>query len=221
MSAERPPIRFLFDYISPYAYLAWTQVHALAARHGRDVEPVPVLFAAMLNTYGNKGPAEIPPKRIYMFKDAVRHARALGVPLVPPPTHPFNPLPALRVSSLNLDAAPKRALIGRLFHAAWGGGGGVSDPADIAAMAAEIGLDGRRLMAEADAAETKALLRRRTDEAIAEGAFGVPTIIADTELFWGIDSFPFIDAFLRGEDAVTPELLERWAHIQPSASRIK
>src|SRR5512140_3653821 len=97
-------IRFCFDYVSPYAYLAWTQIHALAARHGREVTPVPVLFAALLDAAGTKGPAEIPAKRGYVFKDVLRSAHRLRVPLVPPPAHPFNPLLALRVSSLDLEA---------------------------------------------------------------------------------------------------------------------
>src|SRR5262245_64367925 len=93
------PVRFLFDYLSPYAYIAWTQVHGLAERHGRQVEPVPILFAALLGTYGHKGPAEIPPKRVYTFKHVVRLAHRVSVPLKPPPAHPFNPLLALRVTS--------------------------------------------------------------------------------------------------------------------------
>ncbi len=55
------PLRFCFDYLSPYAYLAWTRMPALAARHGRAVEPVPVLLAGLLNALGSVGPAEIPP----------------------------------------------------------------------------------------------------------------------------------------------------------------
>ncbi len=78
MSDERTPIRILFDFVSPYAYLAWAQIHALAARRSRTVEAVPVLFAAMLNTYGNKGPAEIPPKRIYLFKTSSAARTALA-----------------------------------------------------------------------------------------------------------------------------------------------
>ena len=54
-----PPVTFYFDYISPYAYLAWTQIHRLAERNGRGVDPVPVLFAALLDANGQKGPAEI------------------------------------------------------------------------------------------------------------------------------------------------------------------
>jgi 2-hydroxychromene-2-carboxylate isomerase len=65
-------IRFCFDFISPYAYLAWTQVHALADRHGRAVEPVPVLFAALLDHHGTVGPAEVPAKRRYLMFDVVR-----------------------------------------------------------------------------------------------------------------------------------------------------
>src|SRR5262249_60031058 len=86
------PIDFHFDFISPYAYLGWTQIHALAARHGRAVRPVPTLFAALLNHSGTLGPAEIPLKRVYIFKDALRTAQVFGVPLEPPPSHPFNPL---------------------------------------------------------------------------------------------------------------------------------
>ena len=73
------PLQLYFDFISPYAYLAWTQVHALAARHGRPVQPVPVLFAALLDANGQKGPAEIPRKRVWVFKDTLRHAHASRV----------------------------------------------------------------------------------------------------------------------------------------------
>lgn len=77
---------FYFDFISPYAYLAWTQLPALAARHERELVPVPVLFAALLNAHGQKGPAEIPAKRIYLFKDVCRKAHLLGLPPPSPPT---------------------------------------------------------------------------------------------------------------------------------------
>ena len=59
-----PTIVFHFDFLSPYAYLAWTQIHAVAARHGRTVTPVPTLLAALLAHGATKGPAEIPAKRV-------------------------------------------------------------------------------------------------------------------------------------------------------------
>src|SRR5262245_57137505 len=95
--SQGTPIRFFFDLLSPYAYVAWTQIHRLAAKRERSVSIEPVLLAAILNALGQKGPAEIPPKRIYAFKDAYRKAHRAGVgPLTPPPSHPFNPLLALR-----------------------------------------------------------------------------------------------------------------------------
>lgn len=53
-------IEFCFDFVSPYSYLAWTQVGELGARVGHDVEPIPVLFAGILDALGTKGPAEVP-----------------------------------------------------------------------------------------------------------------------------------------------------------------
>jgi 2-hydroxychromene-2-carboxylate isomerase len=85
-------LRFYFDFISPYAYLGWKQVHAFARTHALEVEVVPILFAALLNANETKGPAEIPAKRIFVFKDAYRKAHQLKVPFGPPPAHPFNPL---------------------------------------------------------------------------------------------------------------------------------
>lgn len=213
------PIRVYVDFISPYAYLAWTQIHALAARHGRAVEPVPVLFAAMLDAWGHKGPAEIPPKRAYIFKDALRRARRAGVPLSPPPTHPFNPLLALRVASLPMDAVTQRALITGLFRATWGGGGGVTDPAAVAAIADAAGLDGAAAVRAAGEVEAKERVRAQTAAAIAEGAFGVPTLVVDGELFWGFDAFDHIDARLRGDDPIDDAALLRWRDLEASSVR--
>ena len=221
MSSIAPPtIRILFDFISPYAYLAWTQIHAVAERHRASVEPVPVLFAALLNAHGQKGPAEIPAKRVYVFKDVLRHAHRLGIPLTPPPTHPFNPLLSLRAASLDLPADRRRALIDALYRATWGGGGGVEGAAAVAAQARSVGLDGEEIVAMASTEASKARLRRQTEEAIAAGAFGVPTMLVGKELFWGFDSFGHLEAHLDGKDPLDNALLERWATLGASASRI-
>lgn len=213
-------IRFYFDFISPYAYLAWTQIHALAERHGRRVEPIAILFAALLNTHGQKGPAEIPAKRAYLFKDVLRRAHRLGVPFSMPPAHPFNPLLALRVASLSMDAEPRRALVDALFRATWAGGSGVEDPVAVARLVSSVGLDGERLVAEAAGSDAKARLKGQTEEALSLGAFGVPTIIAGGELFWGFDSFDVIDDHLGGRGPQAGELLERWAGLKATASRL-
>ena len=124
-------VSFFFDFISPYAYVAWTQIHALAERNSAEVEAVPTLFAALLNAHGHKGPAEIPAKRVYVFKDAYRKAHAFGVPIALPATHPFNPLAALRLAAV----APTRALIDALYRATWVEGKRVDQPEVVAEIA--------------------------------------------------------------------------------------
>lgn len=214
-----PPIRFLFDYISPYAYLAWTQLPALAARHGREVEPVPLLFAGLLNALGTKGPAEVAPRRVYIFKHTWRLAHGFGVPLTPPPAHPFNPLLALRVTAAVEDLEARRRLVSALFAAVWGGGGGVEGAERVGALVGSAGLDAQALLAAAQSPAVKERIRRNTEEALAAGAFGVPTFLVEGELFFGVDSMGHLEQFLRGEDPLRPEELERWRHLPASASR--
>jgi len=210
-------LEFFFDYISPYAYIAWTQIHALAAEHGRTVTPVPVLFAAMLNESDTRGPAEIPAKRAYTFVDVSRTASVLGLRLEPPPSHPFNPLLALRVSTLAAPPQARLALITRLYQATWAGGPGVTDPAVVARIAREVGIEDA--VARAQRPETKARLRENTAAAIQRGVFGVPTIIADGEMFWGYDSFGHLRRLLAGTLRVDAAAVERWEGLPASAHR--
>ncbi len=213
------PVRLLFDYLSPYAYLAWKRIHEIAQRHGRDVEPVPVLLAGLLSANGQKGPAEIPAKRRWVIRDVARTAKAIGVPLAPPPSHPFNPLLALRVSSLPMEELERRRLIDALFAATWGGGPGVTDPRVVARIATEIGLGGEDLVRAAGEPEGKGRVRRQTDEALARGAFGVPTMLVGSELFWGYDALGHVERFLAGDDVLDPDLVARWETLPASATR--
>jgi 2-hydroxychromene-2-carboxylate isomerase len=219
MSPAPGPVLFYFDFISPYAYLAWTQLHALAARHARPVVAVPVVFGAILDARGQKGPAEIPAKRAYLFKDCARLAHRFGVPLAPPPSHPFNPLVALRAASLPMSEASRRAFVDRLFAETWAGGRGVTEPSVVAEAATAAGLDGEQVVRDAALPETKALLRRQTDEALAAGAFGVPTMVVGDELFWGVDSLAHLDVYLDGRDPITPAILARWDGLPATAAR--
>jgi 2-hydroxychromene-2-carboxylate isomerase len=215
------PIRFYFDYVSPNAYLAWTQLPALAERHDIAVEPVPVLFAGLLEAHGQLGPAEVPAKSRWMVRNNLRKAALLGVAMNPPAFHPFNPLLALRVSSLPLENAAKRALVGALFDAVWVRGLHLEDAAVVGQVADEVGLRGVALVADAQQPLGKARLREQTDEAIARGVFGVPTMEVGTELFWGYDDLPHLERFLAGKDPLDAAALLRWSAAQPSAVRAR
>lgn len=211
-------VRFLFDYISPYAYLGWIEIRQIAERAGVVVEPVPVLFAAMLNTHGHLGPAEIAPKRIYIFKDVLRRAHRLGVPLVPPPAHPFNPLLALRVTTACAPEDRER-LMDALFASTWGGAEprGVDGPSSVSEILSGVGLG--HLLERAAHPEVKDELKRTTAAAIEQGCFGVPTVDIDGELFWGTDSFPFVEEYLAGTDRVDAVQLAAWRDLPSAAAR--
>ena len=216
-------IEIFFDFISPYSYLAWKGVGPLGARIGHEVEPRPVLFAAILNALGTKGPAEVPARRAYVVKDVLRAAHRAGVKIALPPAHPFNPLPALRVAALDLDRALRFRIIDALFDATWGGGNGIDGAENVAAALRQAGIDEAPFIARSSEPEAKESLRRNTDEALARGAFGVPTMFVEGEMFFGFDSFPAIETFVRGEDPVTKhaDLIEKWAKLPVAAWRPK
>ena len=214
-------VRFYFDFVSPNAYLAWTQLPALAARHGAAIEPVPVLFAGLLEAHGQLGPAEMPAKTRWMVRNNLRKAARLGVALEPPAFHPFNPLLALRACSLPLAPGPLTDLVGALFRAVWVDGVHVSDAAVVARVVDSIGLDGATIVDAAAQPAAKARLREQTDEAIARGVFGVPTIMVGDDLFWGFDDFPQLELRLAGRDPLDAATVGAWDVPRASATRAR
>ena len=213
-------IRLYFDYESPNAYLAWKELPKLAAKHSCTIEILPVLYAALLDAHGTVGPGEAPAKGGWMMTNVLRKAAMLGFRLNPPPFFPFNPVLALRMSLLPLEADQRRALIDALFEAVWVRQLHVSEPEVAERVANEIGLDGRALLKQAQSPEIKMMLRRQTDDAVSRGVFGVPTMEVDTHLFWGYDDFAFLDLFLAGKDPLDPAERQRWRlGSQPSSVR--
>jgi 2-hydroxychromene-2-carboxylate isomerase len=213
-------VHFHFDFISPYAYVAWFETLRVAKAAGRVVVPVPVLFAGLLRAHGTRGPAEVPAKRVYVFKDAYRKAHKAGLgPLVPPPSHPFNPLVALRAVGTEMDADARERLVSALYRATWGGGGGIEGESRVASIANDAGLDGDALVARASEQAAKDRLKSATEAAIARGVFGVPTSEVDGELFWGVDAVELLADHLRGEDPVPRDLLAKWADLPKTSQR--
>lgn len=221
--SAREPLYFFFDFLSPYAYLAWHSVHEVAAPARREVEPIPVLLSALLDGHGQKGPAEIPAKRAYVFKDVLRTAHGLELPFKPPPAHPYNPLLALRVATIGLALKQRRDLMNALFHAAWGNGQGLDGEEAVAKAIEPTGLDADVLIAEAKSPQIKGQLRADTATAVKLGVFGVPTIMADGEIFWGHDSLGHLSRFLAGADPATigygARLVREWDNTPVAATR--
>lgn len=210
-------IQFHFDYLSPYSYLAWHQLREVAARHDLRVQAEPTLLAALLNHWGHKGPGEIPSKRLYMFKDCLRTAAALGIPFAPPFAHPFNPLASLRATLLEMDEDIRGDLVTRLFAATWADSLDVSSPEVVARICADAGVPDA--LARIQDPAVKQRLHDASSEAISLGVFGVPTMIVDGELFWGMDSLAHLERYLRGEDPVRPEDEVKWRAVPITAHR--
>jgi len=210
-------LSFYFDYISPYAYLGWQRLQTFAPEHDLDIELRPVVFAGLLNAFGHKGPAEVEPKKQYMFRDCVRFASALGVPFEPPASHPFNPLPALRASALDMAESTRSALVSRLYSATWAESRDVGSPEVVAEVCAEAGIP--HVLERIGHPSVKQRLRDVGEDAIARGVFGVPTFVVEGELFWGNESFPHLARFLAGSDPFDPSEAERWNAVKASARR--
>ncbi len=220
MTDAPPTVRFLFDYISNNAYLAWKALPARLRPSGARIEPAPVLFAGLLEAHGQLGPAEVRPKALWMWKNTLRKAADLGVPLRPPAFHPFNPLLALRISSLPMADAERARLVDALFDAVWVESRHVSEPEVVREVADRAGLDGTRLVAEAGTPEAKVRLRQQTDAAIAANVFGVPSFLVGSELFWGYDDLPWLERHLAGRDPIAAAGLPT-APTAPRASAVR
>ncbi len=196
-------VRFYFDFISPYAYLAWSDAKALAARTDTEVSFEPILFAGLLNHWGQLGPAEIGPKRVFTFRDAYRRAHDRGLSLVPPATHPFNPLTALRLAQAEVSGDMQSAVIDALYHHGWGEGGELGSADAIRGALTSAGLDAD-LVDHTTEPTIKERLKARTADAVERGVFGVPTFLSErdgeTELFWGHDRFRDLERWIAGED---------------------
>lgn len=186
-------LEFFFDYLSPYSYLAWVRAATVLA--GVRLRPRPVLLGPLLTHAGQLGPAEIAAKRACTVRDTLRRAARAGVPLRWPQKHPFRSLLAARCT---LASGCDPRVISALFHAAWQRGEDLEDRETVIAALVRESLD-PALVAQAGA-QSQAL-RANTDEAIARGVFGVPTLVdADGELFFGDDQLESIAAKLAGRD---------------------
>ena len=163
-----------------------------------------MLFAGLLNHWGQLGPAEIPPKATHVLRTTVRHARHRSVPFKPPRFHPFRPLTALRLCVREVcgDAQPR--VVEAIFKAGWGRGIDLGSAEELSACLTDAGLDGGGLLAKTGEPEAKASLAQETEGAIALGVFGVPTYAVAAnegiELLWGHDMLEQLDMVLSGSD---------------------
>ena len=194
-------IDWYFDVVSPYAYLAFEALPAALApvTVPHAVHYRPVLFAGLLEAFGQKGPAEIAPKRQFTYEHVVWLAQRHGIALRAPRAHPFNPLPLLRALVAVGGAEPNRAQVAAAFRYVWREGALPDEPGFAELLGA---LD--VAPAQLDDAAVKAQLRANTAAAQGAGVFGVPMAVAvrdgdAPQRFWGLDALPMLAAWIDGD----------------------
>lgn len=187
-----------FDFVSPFSYLQFAGHPELFRRS--DVGLRPVVFAGLLNHWGQKGPAEIMEKRKQTYRFVAWQARKLGIALRFPPAHPFNPIHVLRLA-VALGATPE--VVGTIYQFIWKEGRSVAD--EWTELCGRLKVSDARALIEAP--EIKQQLRKNGEEAIAAGVFGVPTLLVDGEKFWGFDATAMLLEYLANPQLFkTPEM---------------
>jgi len=187
-------VEFHYDLISPFAHVALARLDELP--DDVTVKPVPVLLGAILHHWGQRGPAEISAKRLHTYRQSVFLGRQHGVDIRFPPRHPFNPLKALRMMA---GADADLETVRRAFDFVFSQGRAPDTDEELAGFAEAAGIAVE--LAGDDAA--KAALRANTDRAIERGVFGVPSLVCAAktghEVFWGVDAFDMLLAWLDDE----------------------
>jgi 2-hydroxychromene-2-carboxylate isomerase len=187
-------VDFYFDFGSPAAYLARTQLPALCLETGATLNYQPMLLGGVFQATGNRPPISVPLKGSYLFEDLGRFARRYGVAFRFNPHFPVNTVTLMRVASgLKMRADPRLdAYVTAMFQAIWVNARNMADPATAAEALATAGLDAAELMALAAEPDVKDRLRADTEAAVARGVFGAPTMFVGEHMYWGQDRLDFV-----------------------------
>ena len=207
---------FWFDPISPFAYLAFERLPQLLEGLSVEVSYRPLLFAGLLKHWGQKGPAEIEPKRAWTFRHVHWLAQHHGIEMQTPAQHPFNPLALLRLmlACAPEGGTPNRFVCETVLRHVWRGGLDAADPARLTDLASALA----PMRASADDV-VKRELREATAMALARGVFGVPSIEVDGRMFWGVDSLEMLRAHLHGDPWFESGAWEDAGAVRPGVQR--
>ena len=192
-------VEFFFDVGSPTAYLAWTQLPALCRAENAALVFRPMLLGGVFQATGNSSPVTVPAKGRYMNVDIARHAQRYGVPMTINPHFPINTLTLMRAAAGIQLRAPERfdAYLRAVFDAMWVRPLDLNQPAEVAKAWHAGGFDPASTLALASEAEVKNTLRATTEEAVARGVFGAPTMFVGAQMFFGQDRLDFVREALR------------------------
>lgn len=189
-------VEFYYDYGSPTAYLAWTQLPAICARHGASIVYEPMLLGGVFKAIGSNTPVAIKPKGEWMFKDLARYAARYGVPFAMNPHFIINTLATMRGAIWAKREGEIEPYNKAMFEAVWVAGRDMGDPDEIAAVVGEAGLDATAMAEAIQDPEIKQGLIDATEAAVARGVFGAPTMFVNGEMHFGQDRLDWVEVAL-------------------------
>lgn len=189
-------VEFFFDFGSPAAYLAFTQIRKIAERTGAELVWRPFLLGAVMQAAGNRSPIECAAKGKWMIGDLARFAKRYGVEFNMNPHFPINTLPLMRGAIVAQEDGVIDRYAEAIYQAIWVDGKNMADPPTIGAVLTAAGLDAAHFMDAIQSQKVKDKLKANTEEAVERGAFGAPTYFIDGEMHFGQDRLNFVEEAL-------------------------
>jgi 2-hydroxychromene-2-carboxylate isomerase len=190
-------VEFYFDFGSPYSYLAYRALPAIAAAHGAQIALRPMLLGGVFKATGNHSPIEIPAKNRWLQLDLERWAARYGAKFAHNPYFPINTLTLMRgAAGMQMRGTDFPKYVEAMFHAMWEEPRNLGDQNELAAVLREAGIDADGFQTLVNDPAVKEQLKKNTEEAVARGVFGAPAFFVGEEMFWGQDRLDFVAAAL-------------------------
>jgi len=190
----RRQVEFLFDFGSPTAYLAYTQLPKIAAESGAEILWRPILLGGVHKASGNTSPITVAAKGRWMFDDIDRWAKRYGVPFTMNPDFPVNTVALMRgaVGVQMKMPGDFMTYVDAVFKAMWAEPRNLGDAGEVEAVLKQAGLDAGKIFALVGEQEIKDKLKSNSDEAVSRGVFGAPTFFVGDQMFFGQDRLDFV-----------------------------
>jgi 2-hydroxychromene-2-carboxylate isomerase len=195
----RKQLEFFFDFGSPTAYLAYTQLPKIASEYKAEIYWRPMLLGGVFKATGNASPMTVALKSKWSAFDMPMWAKHYGVPFNRNPFFPVNTLALMRgAAAAQIDGIFER-YHPAIYKAMWVDGINLNDIGEVAKVLSAAGLDAARIGNRIQDQDVKDRLKATTDEAVARGVFGAPTSFVGDMMFFGNDRLPFVEMALKGE----------------------
>ena len=194
-------IDFYFDFLSPYSYVAWTWVR----EQKYEFNFIPVSVPSIISHFGTLGPAQIAPKRNYLFKDLLRYTKLHNLPFTTPLQLPFNSLYSLRLALPEVSGSSQKKVIDAIFRAGWEHGLDIGNDEVLKTVLARAELPVDEFFNKMESKESRIQLKNNISNALAKNLFGVPSFLVDEEIFWGNDSIKYLEMYLSAKDPLDHE----------------